>query len=125
MVKVDLDNSAIDILNRIVLREKYETPSDAIRHLDNEHVLQAAVIHKQDNQITQLENRIERLKELIDKKEDKEIIDAAIAFMDQLNTFNDFNHPEVQTRAIELQKAVANSVKSNKNDEAKAEETED
>lgn len=40
-------------------------------------------------------------------REEKEIIEAAIAFIDQLNTFNDFNHPEVHRRARELQKAVS------------------
>lgn len=61
MSQVELDNNAIDILNRIVLREHYENPSDAIRHLDNLSVLQGATIHKQDNEIAKLENEIERL----------------------------------------------------------------
>lgn len=34
------------------------------------------------------------------------VIEAAVAFMDQLNSFNDFNHPEIQKHALELQKAV-------------------
>jgi len=39
------------------------------------------------------------------------VIEAAVAFMDQLNSFNDFNHPEVRKRALELQKAVGAMVK--------------
>ena len=34
------------------------------------------------------------------------VIEAASAFVDQLNSFNDFHHPEVHKRAVELQKAV-------------------
>lgn len=44
---------------------------------------------------------------------DKEqaVIDAAGAFIDQLNTFNDFYHPEVHKRALELACAVGNLYK--------------
>lgn len=34
------------------------------------------------------------------------VLEAAVAFMDQLCSFNDFYHPEVHKRALELQKAV-------------------
>jgi len=54
MPQVELDNDVIDILNRIVLREKYETPSDAIRHLNNLSNLQGAVIRNQDKEIDEL-----------------------------------------------------------------------
>ena len=43
--------------------------------------------------------------------EEIEVIDCAVAFIDQLNSFNDFNHPEVHKRALELQKAVAEYLK--------------
>ncbi len=59
MPPVELDNEAIDILNRIVLREHYETPSDAVRHLFNRHVLEAAIIIKQDKEIDCLKMRLE------------------------------------------------------------------
>lgn len=62
MPPVELDNNAIDILNRIVLREQYETPSDAIRHLFNRHVIESAIIDKQDKEISKLEDCIRQLK---------------------------------------------------------------
>jgi hypothetical protein len=34
------------------------------------------------------------------------VTEAAVAFMDQLNSFNNFHHPEVGRRALELQAAV-------------------
>lgn len=62
MPPVELENNAIDILNRIVAREELESPSDAIRFLDNGYTLQKAVILKMDTEIRQLEVEIERLK---------------------------------------------------------------
>lgn len=62
MPPVELDNNVIDILNRIVAREELESPSDAIRFLDNGYTLQKAVILKMDTEIRQLEVEIERLK---------------------------------------------------------------
>ena len=52
---VELDSNAIEILSRIVKREKYESGSDAIRHLENQCVLQKAVIHQQENEVQKLE----------------------------------------------------------------------
>jgi hypothetical protein len=34
-----------------------------------------------------------------------EVISRAVMFMDQLNSFNNFYHPEVHRRALDLQKA--------------------
>ena len=62
MSQVELDNAVIGILNIYVLREKLESPSDAIRFLDNGYTLQKAVIHQQENEIRKQEDEIERLK---------------------------------------------------------------
>lgn len=62
MTQVELDTNAIDILNRTVLREKLDSPSDAIRLLDNLRAMQSAVIGKQDNEIAALKEENERLK---------------------------------------------------------------
>ncbi len=43
------------------------------------------------------------------KKQD--VVNAACAFIDQLNSFNDFYHPEVHKRALELAHAVGNLYK--------------
>lgn len=37
---------------------------------------------------------------------DLAVIDAAIAYVDQLGTFNDITHPEVHTRRLQLAEAV-------------------
>lgn len=62
MALVQLDPNAIEILSRIVKTEKYESASDAIRHLNNQAALQKAVIHNQENEISALKDEIERLK---------------------------------------------------------------
>ena len=38
---------------------------------------------------------------------DRLVVECAVAFMDQLNSFNDITHPEVYKRVLDLQKAVA------------------
>jgi hypothetical protein len=46
-------------------------------------------------------------------KDDENVINAAIAFIDQLNSFNSFLHPEVLKRAKELQNSVGTYWKYN------------
>ncbi len=50
-------------------------------------------------------NQLDEPEKIILNKRDN-VVKAAGAFMDQLNSFNDFYHPEVHRRALELQKAV-------------------
>lgn len=42
----------------------------------------------------------------MERKAETSVIEAAVAFMDQLSSFNNFYHPEVHRRALELQAAV-------------------
>ena len=65
-------------------------------------------------------NKIECLFENLKKDledstaKDRLVVDCAVAFMDLLNSFNDFNHPEVHKSALELQKAVGEYLKPSK-----------
>ena len=57
------------------------------------------------DEISQHINQLDKPEKIIpDKKEN--VVKAAVAFMDQLNSFNDFRRPEVHKCALELQKAV-------------------
>lgn len=61
MTQVELDDNAKEILERVKSRENYENLGDAVRHLDNLTAIQAAVIHKQDNEIEGFKVEIARL----------------------------------------------------------------
>ncbi len=62
MPLVELKDKEWDIMKRLIDREELENPSQAIRHWDNLITLQGAIINKQDKEIDELKNEIQRLK---------------------------------------------------------------